>query len=614
MCGRPSGSGGAGQSAVPPRLDDGTTSPSSRRLAAYPAALRTNSTVFPGRGTKIAGMRSGRKSFGWALAALCLVWTATQLSLAWNDAPIVDEPIHFFDGSLAVDRGDPTANPEHPPLVKVLASLAARPWRSAAAGVAPGADPRATAPALLLEPHATARTRIFAARLPPIAISLAAIVACGLWGASLGGGAGGWAAAALLASSTLLGAHAHFVATDASVAAFFFCGAFLLELSRDPPRAGRLAAAGVLLGAALAAKYSAVFLVPVLLGVSFFRRPSRRSAAAHAAVAVVAAATLGAVCGWASRGATPAKVRAEIAAARSGGTTNRLDAGGMPPLLSAADRVASASPGLARYALGTALVASPAYRRGGYPAFFHGRITMTGALAYFPACVAFKFGTIALLAGLAGLISARRRLPLTAVLPPLLFFAAAVPAHYLLGARYLLPIYPFLALWAAPLGRVVPRPLVAAAVLSLAGAAAAYPYWVADSSALGRAIGPMDEWFADSNLDWAQDLGRLDRRAERRGIALGIVGGSEFAGLAGAYPHLRLPDANLPLPAGTYSVTRWRPFLESAAKSAALYPPELRPLILKLRSDLGALARGPLVPEFSTPSMFGSAALAGPKR
>ncbi|HET9795996.1 MAG TPA: hypothetical protein VFS34_16205, partial [Thermoanaerobaculia bacterium] len=155
-------------------------------------------------------MRSGRNSLAWALAALCVVWTAAQLALAWNDAPIVDEPIHFFDGSLAVDLGNPTANPEHPPLVKILASAAARPWRSRAAPAPPGTDPRTPAPSLLLVPHASVRTRIFAARLPAIAIALAAIAACGAWGASFGGAAGGWASAALLASSTLFGAHAHF--------------------------------------------------------------------------------------------------------------------------------------------------------------------------------------------------------------------------------------------------------------------------------------------------------------------------------------------------------------------------------------------------------------------
>ena len=549
-----------------------------------------------------------RIGFRPALAAVCLVWTGVQLSLAWNDAPIVDEPIHFFDGALAVDRGDPTANPEHPPLVKILAAAAASPWRSPAPAVAPGGDPRAPAPALLVRPVSAARTRLFAARLPSIAIGVAAVAACGAWGASLGGAAGGLAAALLLASSTLFGAHAHFVATDAPVAALLFVGAFLLDVPLERLRAGRIAAAAVVLGGALAAKYSAVFLVPVVIAAACLRRPSLRGLAAHAAVALAAFVTLAAVCGWASRRASAGEARAEIASARRGGATNLLDPGGMGPLLAVGSRIAGFSPGLARYALGTALVGSPAFRRSAYPAFFHGRITSTGAIGYFPACVAFKFGTAALLAGLAGLVFARRRLPLVAVLPPVLYFAAALPAHYLLGARYLLPIYPFLALWAAPLARVAPRAVLAAAVLSVAGAALAYPFWLADASLLGRTIGPIDRWFADSNLDWGQDLGRLARRAAARGERVSIVSGSEFGNLDELYPSLRFPDLGRPLPSGAYSVARWGPFLRAAASPAgrAAYPPELRPVVLQLAADYALFESAPPIPELSTPSMRGS--------
>ena len=549
-----------------------------------------------------------KRQFLWPMAALCLAWAAAQLSLAWNDAPVVDEPIHLFDGSLAVDLGDPTANPEHPPLVKVLASAAARPWRSRASAVAPGTDPRASAPALLVRPTETARVRIFAARLPPIAIGLAAIVVCGVWGASIGGAAGGLAAAAMLASSTLFGAHAHFVTTDAPVAALVFCGAFCLDAPGDRFSRRRIAAAGLVLGAALAAKYSAVFLVPVLLAASFVRKPSRARLVSHLGIVLAAAIALAAITGWASRRATAAEVRGEIANARTGATTNRLDAAGMSAVLAIGDRIAPASPGLARYCLGTALVASPAFRRGAYPAFFHGRITTTGAPGYFPACVAFKFGSIALIAGIAGLVFAARRLPLFAVLVPLLYFAAALPAHYLLGARYLLPIYPFLCLWAAPLGRVAPRAILAAGALSLAGAAWAYPHWIADSSAIGRAIGPIEDWFADSNLDWGQDLGRLAARAAARGEPVSIVSGSEFGDLGVLYPALRFPDLGRPLPAGLYSAVRWLAFLRAAAepKGIAAYPPELRPVVLQLRADYDLLDRGAPIPDLSTPSMRGS--------
>jgi hypothetical protein len=68
------------------------------------------------------------------------------------------------------------------------------------------------------------------------------------------------------------------------------------------------------------------------------------------------------------------------------------------------------------------------------------------------------------------------------------------------------------------------------------------------------------------------------------------------------------------LPPGLYSVTRWKPFLRAAAtpEGLAAFPPELRPLILKLRRDYEVLYRGPILRDLATPSMFGTAALAAP--
>ena len=574
-------------------------------------------------------MRVSRPLFPWALAALCLAWTAAQLSLAWTDAPIVDEPIHVFDGALAWDRGNPNANPEHPPLVKMLAAASSSPWRTRAAPLRAGEDPRAPAPAVLLDPHETAFRRIFATRLPAIAIALAAIIACGAWGRRIGGDAGGLGAAAFLASSTLYGAHAHFVTTDAAVASLAFTGAFLLIGIEGWRFRIRIAAAGLFLGAALAAKYSAVFLVPAAILFSAFDRSTRRRLAGHAGAAAVAILVLAAIVSFASRHATPAEVRAEIARARAGNTSNLLDPAGFSPLLSLGDRAAAWSPGLGRYFLGTALVASPAFRRDAYPAFFHGRITTQGALGYFPACVAFKFGTFALLAALAGVLVARRRLGWCALLTPLAYFLLSLRAHYLLGARYLLPIYPFLCVWASGLAsrrgaasaegearvpdagrgpRIARVALAAASVISLVAAAAAFPYWLGDSSLLGRAIGPLDGWFADSNLDWGQDLRRLEAKAAKRSAPVFIVGGSEFGGLPGLFPLLRFPDLSAPLPPGIYSATRWQPFLRAAdtPEGRAAYPPALRPLITKLRNDYERLSRGPAIADLSTPSMRGS--------
>lgn len=546
-----------------------------------------------------------RGLFLWGLAALAAAWTAAQVSLARTDAPVVDEPIHFLDGALAVDWGDPAANPEHPPLVKMLAAATAGRWRERAPAVHSADAGRAAAPALLIRPRDSFGPRIFAARLPEIAIGLAAIFAAALWGRAIGGDAGGLGSAALLAASTLWGAHAHLVTTDVAVASLAFCGAALLGLG--PPTAPRAIAAGLFFGGALTAKYSAIFLVPILLAAWIASAPGRPRIAAAAlsfGVALIAATAIVTV---ASRHATAAEVRSEIASARAGATANRLPAGGMTPLLFVGERLAAVSPGVGRYCLGAALVASPAYRREGYPAFFHGRITTSGAVGYFPAAAAFKFGTVALLFGLAGLALGRKQLPLVAVAAPVFYFAAALPAHYLLGARYLLPVYPFLCLWAAPLGRRAPRLLLGAAAAALVGAAWTYPYWMADRSLLGRAIGPLEEWFADSSLDWGQDLGRLAARADARKVPVSIVSGSEFGGLPELYPVLRFPDASGPLPPGDYSVVRWGPFIAAAAEPAALsrYPPELRALVVRLRDDYAIFERRPGIPTLSTPGMRG---------
>jgi hypothetical protein len=61
---RPLGSGGAGPSAVLPRLDDGKPSPSSRRLPAGPAALRTPLSLPPLRGTGMLSWAPTRRTGG----------------------------------------------------------------------------------------------------------------------------------------------------------------------------------------------------------------------------------------------------------------------------------------------------------------------------------------------------------------------------------------------------------------------------------------------------------------------------------------------------------------------------------------------------------------------
>jgi hypothetical protein len=90
------------------------------------------------------------------------------------------------------------------------------------------------------------------------------------------------------------------------------------------------------------------------------------------------------------------------------------------------------------------------------------------------------------------------------------------------GVRFLLPLYPLLFVFAATrLARATQprvRTAVAAGVLWLGAASLlAHPHYL---SYFNRLIGSPDNahhYFADSNLDWGQDVGTLARWLEARG-------------------------------------------------------------------------------------------------
>jgi len=500
----------------------------------------------------------------------------------------------------------------------MLAAAASRAWRDTPTLPAPGADFRENASRLLAFPAATVFRRMFSARLPAVAIGLLAVVVAGLWGRRIGGTAGGLAAAAFLASSTLYGAHAHLITADVATASLTFSGAYFLlrPLGRGLSELATTVLGGALLGLGMTSKFSALFLAAALLPLAAWElRAGRRAAAARIAGGYLAAGlTVIAVLSFASRRTSPSEVRDRIAEAAHGGAPTKLSAGAFPFLLRAADEAARISPGVGRFFLGAAVIASPAFASAGHPVFFHGRITTRGNFWYFPAGLLFKWGTSFALAALGGLglalFGKGRRLPPAVVWLPILFFAVVIPSHYQLGARYLLPMYPFLALWPAALAglRVGRAVLVAAAACSLFAAAWSFPEWMGDSSLAGRMLGPIEQWFAGANLDWGQDLRRIQRAGERAGWRVAVVGGSEFGELDRIFPGLDFPEARDPLPRGRYySVTRWGPFLETASRPEylRLYPPEYRPMLRLLDEEFRSMRGSTEIPSLSSASMRG---------
>ncbi len=90
----------------------------------------------------------------------------------------------------------------------------------------------------------------------------------------------------------------------------------------------------------------------------------------------------------------------------------------------------------------------------GHRSFLLGHYSTDGLKLYFPAAMLLKWPLIVLLSGIAGAyVVLRRKVPgsrdlLLMSLVPAVYFGFAVIAHINIGVRHVLPIYPFLLLYA----------------------------------------------------------------------------------------------------------------------------------------------------------------------
>jgi 4-amino-4-deoxy-L-arabinose transferase-like glycosyltransferase len=365
------------------------------------------------------------------------------------------------------------------------------------------------------------------------------------------------AAAALLAvcfysfDPTVL-AHGHYVTTDlvATLTITVACmlwGGYLVR-----PGRGRLLLAGIAVGAALLAKFSAIVLLllfPLLAAIRVWQKrgdwPLRSAAAALGAAFAVASFVV-----WAG-------YRFELrTAAADPFVASRLEAAAhrqtegirlLPFEMKALDP-ATGTGRLLQWSARHIPLPACSYWWGLYrfagnmprpETYLLGRFSPTGFWYYFPVAFAVKtpLGTLLALAGVLMLwaMDAGRRGRLLArlraarfewfvlVLPPLAYFAAATSSPLNLGVRHILPVYPFLSIFlGATLVRAGRAGLLSAAALCLLLAfesLASYPHYLAffQSAAGGPAAGP--RYLLGSNIDWGQDLPGLQRYLAGRGVS-----------------------------------------------------------------------------------------------
>ncbi len=405
-----------------------------------------------------------------------------------------DETSHLPAGYTYLKTGDMRLNPQHPPLIKLLAALPLLPLQP----LNPKLD--LNDPNWLSEPpnewnfgeeflHSNDVDRLlFAGRMPIVLLSLLLGLFVFRWATELFGNAAGLLALFLYVLSPNILAHSRIVTMDLGLSCFSVL--FLYNLwhwTRDHRRSS-LAWAGICLGLALATKFSAVILIPVAVVLVLATMDRRKRELDRVAGGLVGLAILAGLVVWAAY----------------------LFPTDLSFYLDGMSRVnADHDPNRAYYLMGE-------FKVGGFPHYF---------------LMAFLFKTplptLLLLAAAVVLVRRYRAERWTdelfLVLPALAFFIVTSALADGIGLRYLLPIYPLIFIFVSRLapsfssGHVVRLAGAALLLWYAASAAWIFPHHLAyfNEASGGPANGY--KLLGDSNLDWGQDLPLLKKWQDETG-------------------------------------------------------------------------------------------------
>jgi len=466
-----------------------------------------------------------------ALAVLLLAILATQAMMFMSaNSRTSDETAHMAAGYSYLKLRDFRLNPEHPPLIKELAAVpllflnlrfpTGRDWEEA--------DQWGVGRRFFYEQreltrdqtgsdtdHVSWKTMLFSARLPVLALSLALGWFLFCWSREMFGAPAALLALALYVLDPNIVAHSSLVTTDLGVTLFMFLSIYALWKYSRRPHPLRILVFGLMIGAAFASKFTALWLLPIFAMLALFLLFSKEPLPAR-----------------------PWSARSEPVS----GFGRRF--GALALVFGAALAIGSLAL-LASYFV----IYFPAFlegmrvgfkhSQGGHWAYLLGSISLRGWWDYFFIAFAVKSppGTLLLLAaalapGLPFTLPGPRQerlvkgIFLWAPVAAILAITAAWSIN--IGLRHILPAYPFLFMAAGSAAARKPsygflRNLIGAAIIvgiswNALEAVKITPWQLAyfNPFAGGPVNGP--HYLSDSNIDWGQSTEALKRYVDRAGV------------------------------------------------------------------------------------------------
>ena len=453
-----------------------------------------------------------------------LAFSIRHISQTW------DEGDHIFAGYMSWKTGDFGLNPEHPPLVKMLAAL---PLLGMDLRVPPLQQRYFKSEAFIDgksfvgwndPPKLLFRARMAAALLTVLLGLLVFLAAQEMFGT-----AAGFLSLAILVFEPNLLAHGAWVTTDAGLSCFIFAALYAFYRYTEAPSVLRLAAVGLAAGLALAAKHTGLLVFPMLMALAVCEvlRGRKRALvpALRMAAALVAAGILAVVVLWASYGF-------RYAARPNGMQLN-------PPLAKSLDalkpREHAAIQAMARfhvlpesYLYGLADVRRVESESSSY---VFGKVYPKGVWFYFPVAFAIKstLGFLALLVIALAAIAANRmkrgRELLFLAVPPVIYLAVTMNSGLNIGIRHILPVYVFLAVmtggalaWLIAKRAVWKYVVAGLLVCHAVSSARSFPNYLAYANEAWGGPSQTYKYLTDSNADWAQQLESVRDYLAGRGV------------------------------------------------------------------------------------------------
>ncbi len=484
-----------------------------------------------------------KRLFLFGCILLLVAQLGVQLYLARHDSQTTDEGVHISAGYTYITRGDFRFNPEHPPLVKILAALPLLAIKPNINSTAEGywnqsngffydswRENRAFGEQLLYDSGNNPSNVLFAARLPNVIITFLLGLTILLITRKHWGEFAALVAVSLYSTNPIVNGHGHLVTTDVPLALTFLLTTYYGWRFFETPSWKGGIWLGIFAGLALLTKHTAVILFPALFVMLLVGWYKQRATNAPYFKNVIPKLIIGLIVVWAMIWAgfgfhdriipKSNSVTTDVSTAK---VTDLIEGNGYNTITTAnthLDKIYKVIrpifmflPG--DYVKGVFLVFS--HVNSGQSSFLLGQLSYTGWWYYFPALMLFKIPIPSLILFGMAIYYVFKIRPVNWTVVGLLsaagvFLGVAMLSKANLGIRHVLPVITlliFVSAWAAIQNEKFKPFIYALLIWSVVIFIATFPTYLGYFNELAGGNNNGYKIATDSNLDWGQDLYRI---------------------------------------------------------------------------------------------------------